>query len=224
MEWNERKGVAEPFDWADAEGGIRKTAIFLSILDEKIAGEMLARLEPEIARAVGAELKRVGELSAAEVESVVSEFLALNGENCGESGAKAEISQNRSDFNAIFDAANGESDDEVWNDWRRNAGIGKKNGKDGCGELRGTGDLPASDDDFQALDAFEPETLAEILRDESAGAIAVVASRLSAERRVETLKLLPLEAADDATRLATALERRTETAQFLEDAVFHRAF
>lgn len=189
---------------------------------------MLTRLEPELARAVEAELKRVGELSATEIESVVAEFLTLNGGNGFDAASErrtllpnltkiaptsAKISRSRSNFGEENDKS--KDDFDGLDDLRKTVGFG---------ELDALRDLNAFDDDFQALDAFEPETIAEILRDESAVVVAVVASRLAEERRVKTLKLLPPELADDASRLAAALERRTETAQFLEDAVFNRAF
>ncbi|MBP3558436.1 MAG: hypothetical protein J6K20_12165 [Thermoguttaceae bacterium] len=64
---------------SDAEqGGIRKAALFLSILDAKAADALLARFEPEVARAVEEEARRIGSVAPEDVDAIVAEFLALS--------------------------------------------------------------------------------------------------------------------------------------------------
>ncbi|MBR4833773.1 MAG: hypothetical protein IKU86_05480, partial [Thermoguttaceae bacterium] len=63
----------------DAErDGIRKAALFLSILDEKAAENLLARFEPDVARAIEEEAKTVGTVAPDDVDAIVAEFLALS--------------------------------------------------------------------------------------------------------------------------------------------------
>ncbi len=58
--------------------GIRKAALFLSILDAEAAVALLARFEPEVARAVEEEARRVGSVAPEDVDAIVAEFLALS--------------------------------------------------------------------------------------------------------------------------------------------------
>lgn len=58
--------------------GIRKAALFLSILDAEAADALLARFEPEVARAVEEEARRIGSVAPEDVDAIVAEFLALS--------------------------------------------------------------------------------------------------------------------------------------------------
>ena len=48
--------------------GIRKAALFLSILDAEAADALLARFEPDVARAIEAEARRVGSVAPEDVD------------------------------------------------------------------------------------------------------------------------------------------------------------
>lgn len=71
----ERNGSAA-FDVA--KDGIRKAALLLSVLDAEAADALLARFEPEVARAIEAEAEAVGNVPAEDVDAIVAEFLTLS--------------------------------------------------------------------------------------------------------------------------------------------------
>ncbi|MBP3530997.1 MAG: hypothetical protein J6K25_07425 [Thermoguttaceae bacterium] len=58
--------------------GIRKAALFLSILDAKAADALLERFEPDVAREVEEEARRIGSVAPEDVDAIVAEFLALS--------------------------------------------------------------------------------------------------------------------------------------------------
>lgn len=70
--------------------GIRKAALFLSILDEKAAEALLARFEPDVARAIEEEAKTVGSVAPDDVDAIVAEFLALSEADDETSAAERE--------------------------------------------------------------------------------------------------------------------------------------
>jgi flagellar motor switch protein FliG len=79
------------------------------------------------------------------------------------------------------------------------------------------------DGDFQPLDAIEPERLARVLSGASRTTVAIALARLSERRRSAVVALLPTEKAEGARRALAALERTTDAARRLEDALFNGA-
>ncbi len=71
----ERNGSAA---FGVAKDGIRKAALLLSVLDAKAADALLARFEPEVARAIEAEAKTIGSVAPEDVDAIVAEFLTLS--------------------------------------------------------------------------------------------------------------------------------------------------
>lgn len=71
----ERNGSAA-FDVA--KDGIRKAALLLSVLDAEATDALLARFEPEVARAIEAEAEAVGNVAPEDVDAIVAEFLTLS--------------------------------------------------------------------------------------------------------------------------------------------------
>ncbi len=189
----ERKGKATNEAEKD---GIRKAALFLSILDAEAADALLARFEPNVARAIEAEARRVENVASEDVDAIVAEFLALsepeepNARN-GQNGQKERSAQNNEERakeeNAFFNV-------------RTNAG-----------------------DDFQPLDAIETERLARILSGAGRTTVAIALTRLSERRRAAVVALLPPEKAEGARRALSALVRTTDAVRRLEDALFNGA-
>lgn len=223
--------------------GIRKAALFLSILDAEAADALLARFEPDVARAVEAEARRVGSVAPEDVDAIVAEFLALNepGETpggFGESGASSETQKARE----TAKPEKGEKPEgapEAASERERNEGTRRRgersassgvgtdgdDGDDGNGgDWSGDGSDDGSDDgDFSPLDAVEPERLARILSDAAATTVAVALARLSERRRSAVVALLPAEKTRSARRALAAFARTTDAARRLEDALFNGA-
>lgn len=204
----------------DAEkDGIRKAALFLSILDEEAAEALLARFEPEVARAIEAEARRVGIVAPEDVDAIVVEFLALSEsektplepkiserpENPGKLGKPVKAEKVRKAEKSERSSEGGEqARPEVGNaffDLRTNAAV----------------------DELRPLDAIAPERLARLLSGASRTTIAVALSRLSERRRAAVVALLPAEKAEGARRALAALVRTTDAARRLEDALFNGA-
>ena len=189
----------------DAEkDGIRKAALFLSILDEKAAEALLARFEPEIARAIEAEARRVGVVAPEDVDAIVVEFLALS-----EPEEKKETERNGRDEPKRRDEQNKRNEPkERTRTEARNAFFDGRTIDDG---------------ELKPLDAVEPERLARLLSGASRTTIAVALARLSERRRAAVVALLPEEKARGAERASSALVRTTDAARRLEDALFNGA-
>lgn len=176
------------------KAGIRKAALFLSILDAKAADALLARFEPEVARAIEEEARRIGAVAPEDVDAIVAEFLALSEPEEPPRETKERNERARlKEENAFFGDRASEG-----------------GGDDGEG-------------DFRALDAIEPKRLARLLSGASRTTIAVALSRLSERRRAAVVALLPTEKAEGARRALAALVRTTEAARRLEDALFNGA-
>ncbi len=114
--------------------GIRKAALFLSILDEKAAEALLARFEPDVARAIEEEAKTVGSVAPDDVDAIVAEFLALSEADEETSAAEREPALERKpDVSAAtrtVDWKKAAASDE------RGAGLGKNvEKKDGVEEI-----------------------------------------------------------------------------------------
>ncbi|MBQ7110920.1 MAG: hypothetical protein IJO06_06840 [Thermoguttaceae bacterium] len=217
--------------------GIRKAALFLSILDAEAAEALLARFEPNVARAVEAEARRVGSVAPEDVDAIVAEFLALSEpeetprepkdpekpESLGEpeswekpegwvkseglGGLESWGKPGKSEEADGAEAANGRKDRARTEE--RNAFFDGRTGDDG-GEL-------------QPLDAIEPKRLARLLSGASRTTIAVALARLSERRRSAVVALLPTEKARGAERASSALVRTTDAARRLEEALFNGA-
>jgi flagellar motor switch protein FliG len=98
----------------DAEkDGIRKAALFLSILDAKEADALLARFEPEVARAVEEEARRIGSVPPEDVDAIVAEFLTLSEpeETPREPKGKDERARAKKGSASFDDRANGYRDE-----------------------------------------------------------------------------------------------------------------
>ncbi|MBQ9798822.1 MAG: hypothetical protein IJO40_02645 [Thermoguttaceae bacterium] len=197
----ERSGKAT----SDADkDGIRKAALFLSILDPASADALLTRFEPDVARAIEEEARRVGSVAPEDVDAIVAEFLALSEPE--ETTHKPEKPE-KTEESAKTEAASGRR--EAPRTEEQNAFFDERTNDDG-GE-------------FQPLDAIEPERLARILSGASRTTIAVALARLSERRRSAVVALLPTEKADGARRALAALVRTTDAARRLEDAIFNGA-
>ncbi len=209
-------------EWNDAErDGIRKAALFLSILDEKATETLLARFEPDVARAIEEEAKTVGSVAADDVDAIVAEFLALSetadepnaGENFERAAWASREKKEKGENEEKEEKESGERTAE-----KKEAALGLDAFWSGGG---------ASDvvDEFQALDAIEPARLARTLSGARAStvAVAVALSRLSARRRAALVSLLPTETVEAAEAALGTLVRTTDAARRLEDALFNGA-
>jgi len=198
----ERNGSAA-FDVA--KDGIRKAALLLSVLDAEAADALLARFEPEVARAIEAEAEAVGNVPAEDVDAIVAEFLTLS--ETAETPQTLQTPQTPQTPKTpktaeTREATNGtasEFDDALF---------------DGRGDFDGA---------FQTLDAVEPERLARALSGARPTTVAVALSRLSARRRAAVVSLLPEEKRAAAFAALPALVRTTDAARRLEDALFNGA-
>ena len=195
----ERNGSAA-FDVA--KDGIRKAALLLSVLDAEAADALLARFEPEVARAIEAEAEAVGNVPAEDVDAIVAEFLTLS--ETAETPQTSQTPQTPQTPKTAEtrEATNGtasEFDDALF---------------DGRGDFDGA---------FQTLDAVEPERLARALSGARPTTVAVALSRLSARRRAAVVSLLPEEKRAAAFAALPALVRTTDAARRLEDALFNGA-
>ena len=85
-----------------AKDGIRKAALLLSALDEEAADALLARFEPEVARAIEAEAKAVGSVAPEDVDAIVAEFLTLSA-SAAETTATSEETDALGDDRGDFD-------------------------------------------------------------------------------------------------------------------------
>lgn len=189
----ERNGSAA-FDVA--KDGIRKAALLLSVLDAEAADALLARFEPEVARAIEAEAEAVGNVAPEDVDAIVAEFLTLS-----ETAATPQTLKTPKTAETR-EATNGtasEFDDALF---------------DGRGDFDGA---------FQTLDAVESERLARALSGARPTTVAVALSRLSARRRAAVVSLLPEEKRAAAFAALPALVRTTDAARRLEDALFNGA-
>lgn len=96
------------------QDGIRKAALFLSILDAEAADALLARFEPEVARAVEEEARRVGSVAPEDVDAIVAEFLALSEPEKTPRGAEKKNErtrpEGREERNALFGVRTNEDD------------------------------------------------------------------------------------------------------------------
>ncbi len=189
----ERNGSAA-FDVA--KDGIRKAALLLSVLDAEAADALLARFEPDVARAIEAEAEAVGNVPAEDVDAIVAEFLTLN-----ETAETLKTAETR-------DATNGTTAERTAINERDGAAFDDRGDFDGG---------------FQALDAVEPERLARALSGARPTTVAVALSRLSARRRAAVVSLLPEEKRAAAFAALPALVRTTDAARRLEDALFNGA-
>lgn len=203
----------------DAEkDGIRKAALFLSILDAKAADALLARFEPDVARAIEAEARRIGNVAPEAVDAIVAEFLALSEPEAAPSATEKQNAQSTQSTQKARVEANGQSG--------RNAqgGQGGRDGRPRPTEKKASFDVRTEDGDvWRPLDAIAPERLARMLSGASRTTVAIAASRLSERRRSAVVALLPTEKADGARRVLAALERTTDAARRLEDALFNGA-
>ena len=186
----ERNGSAA-FDVA--KDGIRKAALLLSVLDAEAADALLARFEPEVARAIEAEAEAIGNVPAEDVDAIVAEFLTLS--ETAETPQTPKTAETREATNGTAS----EFDDALF---------------DGRGDFDGA---------FQTLDAVEPERLARALSGARPTTVAVALSRLSARRRAAVVALLPEEKRAAAFAALPALVRTTDAARRLEDALFNGA-
>lgn len=189
----ERNGSAA-FDVA--KDGIRKAALLLSVLDAEAADALLARFEPEVARAIEAEAEAVGNVPAEDVDAIVAEFLTLS--ETAETPQTPQTPKTAETREATNGTAS-EFDDALF---------------DGRGDFDGA---------FQTLDAVEPERLARALSGARPTTVAVALSRLSARRRATVVSLLPEEKRAAAFAALPALVRTTDAARRLEDALFNGA-
>lgn len=189
----ERNGSAA---FGVAKDGIRKAALLLSVLDAEAADALLARFEPEVARAIETEAKTIGSVAPEDVDAIVAEFLTLN-----ETAERSKTAETR-------EAANGTTAGATASNERADAFFG---------------DFDDFDGDFQALDAVEPERLARALSGARATTVAVALSRLSSRRRAAVVAALPEEKRAAAFAALSALVRTTDAARRLEDALFNGA-
>jgi len=110
----ERNGSAA---FGVAKDGIRKAALLLSVLDAKAADALLARFEPEVARAIEAEAKMIGSVAPEDVDAIVAEFLTLSetaetrgaanettAEASATDGLDGALFDDRGDFDGAFQA------------------------------------------------------------------------------------------------------------------------
>ncbi len=206
----------------DAEkDGIRKAALFLSILDEQAAEALLARFEPEVARAIEAEARQIGIVAPEAVDAIVVEFLALSEPEKTsrepEKTRKPEKTVRRKEpekaEKTVKSAKLRESEGASGRDEQARPKVGNA-----FFDLR-----TDAVDELQPLDAISPERLAQLLSGASRTTIAVALSRLSERRRAAVVALLPAEKAEGARRALAALVRTTDAARRLEDALFNGA-
>ena len=111
----ERNGKAASVAEQD---GIRKAALFLSILDAEAADALLARFEPEVARAVEEEARRVGSVAPEDVDAIVAEFLALSEPEETASDAEKKNERTRPEDEEERNALFGGRSDEDGGDFR----------------------------------------------------------------------------------------------------------
>lgn len=201
----ERSGKAT----SDADkDGIRKAALFLSILDPASADALLARFEPDVARAIEEEARRGGSVAPEDVDAIVAEFLALSEPEETTRKPEKPKKTEKSEESIKTEAASGRR--EAPRTEEQSAFFDERTNGDDGGE-------------FQPLDAIEPERLARMLSGASRTTIAVALARLSERRRSAVVALLPTEKADGARRALAALVRTTDAARRLEDAIFNGA-
>lgn len=210
----------------DAEkDGIRKAALFLSILDEKAADELLSRFEPDVARAIEAEARQVGIVAPEDVDAIVVEFLALSEpEETSLEPAKARKTKGlEKPIKAEKPGEPGESAKLKKTEETKGASEREEQARPEVGNAFFDLRTNAAVDELQPLDAIASERLARLLSGASRTTIAVALSRLSERRRAAVVALLPAEKAEGARRASTALVRRTDAARRLEDALFNGA-
>lgn len=215
----------------DAEkDGIRKAALFLSILDEKAAEALLARFEPEIARAIEAEARRVGVVAPEDVDAIVVEFLALSEpEETSRKPARPEKAGNKEKTEKSERAAE-TARSAAWEKSVIPEKWGKRERSSGQDEPARPNERNAFfdvqtnvGDELQPLDAIAPERLAQALSGAARTTIAIALARLSERRRAAVVALLPAEKAEGARRALSALVRTTDAARRLEGALFNGA-
>jgi len=159
-----------------APSSVRKAALLLATLSAEESAALLSRLEPQQARAISREMRRLDSIDAREQRGVMLEFVA--------DGLRSR---------------------------RRSRNVSARTPKSAAEMAENSGVFSH----FEFLQELETDDLAACLQVEHPQTIALVVSRLPAERAAATVAGLPLDVADNVRRRTARMSPCNELA--LED-------
>jgi len=165
---------------SNPQGSVRKAAVLVASLDSKSADALLEQMTPDQASHVRSAVMELGEISPAEQDQVIQEFMQVGPLVPGDQHAGIEL------------------DDSLV------ARLASSSEEERPGGPAG----PSADDPppFRFLHEATGDTIVALLKREGPQTVAVVLSRLSADRAAEVLTHLPASTQTEAIRRVVHLD------------------